>query len=146
MPNSPIIVVLLAISLASCAFAFWKGDASERIGAGVIFANLLLTLGSSIAALGGAEALVQLTLDGVTALVLAGLALRYASLWLGAVMLLYAAQFALHGYYMVAERPVDSLHVIVNNGDFLLVSVSLAAGTAVAWRRRVAAERRGALH
>lgn len=141
MPNSPIILALFGFSLASCLFAFWRGGPAERIGAGVILANLLLTLGSSMAAPAGLQPLIQLGLDGLTALVLAGLALLYASLWIGVVMILYAAQFALHGYYLVAQKAVDSTHVIVNNGDFLLVSLSLAVGTAVAWRRREAAGR-----
>jgi hypothetical protein len=65
------------------------------------------------------------------------IAVRYASFWLGAVMLLYALQFALHAVYYVVERPRDSLHVILNNLDFFAVCVCLAAGTAVAWRRRL---------
>jgi hypothetical protein len=52
-------------------------------------------------------------------------------------MLLYALQFALHAFYYVAERPRDSMHVILNNLDFFAVCVCLAAGTAVAWRRRL---------
>ena len=42
MPNSPIIVGLLAFSLAACVFALVKGGRAERLGAAVILANMLL--------------------------------------------------------------------------------------------------------
>jgi hypothetical protein len=146
MPNSPIIVALIAFSVLSCIFAFIRGAEPERIGAGVIFANLLLTLGGQafIPEPETAFSVAQLTLDAVTALALLVLAVRYASLWLGAVMMLYALQFALHAFYSVTERPRDMLHAIVNNVDFFAVSLCLVIGTAASWRRRVRAASRPA--
>ena len=46
-----------------------------------------------------------------TALCLLVIAVRYASFWLGGVMLLYAAQFSLHAFYLVTSRPIDIDHV-----------------------------------
>jgi len=124
----------LVFSLAACLFALTKGDAPERFGAMVILANMLIGLTTEIA---WHSQLAILAIDGLTAVLLLVVAVRYASPWLGAVMLLYALQFGLHAFYYVAERPRDSLHVILNNLDFFTICVCLAAGTAVAWRRRL---------
>lgn len=123
----------LVFSFAVCLFALTKGDAPERFGAMVILANMLIGLTTEIA---WYSQLAILVIDALTAVVLLVIAVRYASFWLGAVMLLYALQFALHAFYYVAERPRDVLHVILNNLDFFAVCVCLAAGTLVAWRRR----------
>jgi hypothetical protein len=139
MPNSPIIIALIAFSVLSCVFAFLRGAEPERIGAGVIFANLLLTLGGQMIVSKSIFSVAQLTLDAVTALALLVLAVRYASLWLGAVMMLYALQFALHAFYSVTLRSRDLLHTVVNNLDFFAVSLCLMIGTAVSWRRRTRA-------
>jgi hypothetical protein len=126
----------LVFSLVVCLFAMLKGGSAERGGAIVILANMLI--GVVIEATGPTQIEI-LSLDGLTAAALLIMALRYASFWLGAVMLLYALQFALHAYYFVLERPRDFLHAVLNNLDFFAVSLCLAAGTVVAWRRRRAA-------
>jgi hypothetical protein len=123
----------LVFSLVVCLFAMLKGGSAERGGAIVILANMLI--GVVIEATGPTQIEI-LSLDAFTAAALLIMALRYASFWLGAVMLLYALQFALHAYYFVLERPRDFLHVVLNNLDFFAVSLCLAAGTVVAWRRR----------
>lgn len=133
MPNSPIIVGLLAFSLAACVFAFLKGGRAERLGAAVILANMLLALiGEHFF-----PKSILLWLDAATATAMLLIAVRYASPWLGGVMLLYAIQFALHAYYFVAQKPRDTFHVTVNNLDFLAISLCLVIGAAVSWRQRV---------
>jgi hypothetical protein len=139
MPNSPILIGLFAVIFLVCAFALGKGGAAERFGAVAILANIILAFVGDALVPPAYGSLLQLTLDGVTALAFLILALSYASLWLGVVMLLYAIQFGLHGYYQLAQRPKDSIHVVINNVDFVLVSVCLAVGALVAWRRRNAA-------
>lgn len=133
MPDSPIIVGLLAFSLVACLFAFAKGGQGEQIGAGVILANLFAMMISNQVL--GKNQIVVLGIDALTAFALLAVTLRYASLWLGGVMLLYALQFTLHAFYFVSERPRDRLHVVANNVDFFAVSLCLVIGTAVAWRR-----------
>ena len=86
---------LLVLILVICLFAFTKGGAAERIGAGVILANLLAGMANE--SLFHSQ-LITLCVDGLTALALLPVAVYYASLWLGGVMLLYAAQFALHAF------------------------------------------------
>jgi hypothetical protein len=126
-------ILVLVFSLLACVFALAKGGTQERIGAAIILANLVATSVN--------ETLIQsqqvlLAIDALTAVALLPLTLRYASIWLGAVMLLYGLQFALHAYYFVLEQPRDALHITINNANFLAISVCLAAGTAMSWRRR----------
>ena len=57
---------------------------------------------------------------------------------MGGAMLFYAAQFGLHSYYMVTERPTrDYFYVLVNNINWNGVVWCLIIGTAMAWRGRV---------
>jgi hypothetical protein len=86
-----------------------------------------------------ADSTIRLINDGLTAMVLLGVTIRYGALWMGAVMLFFAAQFTLHSYYLVTERPKDSLHAVINNIDFSGIIWCLIIGTAVAWRRRARA-------
>lgn len=144
MSLSPISVVLLLLVLGGCAFAFWKGGPAERAGAGVILANLTLLWVADLVWAKISSGALGLAVDGMTALALLVIALRYASLWLGGVMLLYALQFGLHAFYFVTERPFDLLHVVANNADFMGVVICLVAGTAVAWRRRAGRVAQGA--
>ena len=133
-----IAISLLVFSFVTCLFAFWKGGLSERIGAGVILANLLATMANEALF---HNQLASLAIDGVTALVLLGVALRFASFWLGAVMLLYALQFAMQAYYIVLERARDDLHVTINNTVWFAISACLASGTLSAWMGRRASAR-----
>jgi hypothetical protein len=134
---------LLVLILVICLFAFARGGAAERMGAGAILANLLAGMANE--SLFHSQ-LVTLCVDGLTAVALLPIVIRYASLWVGAVMLLYAAQFALHAFYFVEERPRDVLHAILNNTNFFAVGLCLAGGTAVTWmrRRKLAAANRSA--
>lgn len=125
--------ILLLFVLFACLFAFAKGGVAERAGAAVILANLL---GGMVNEAQLHDQLITLVIDAVTALALLALAVRYASFWLGGVMLLYALQFGLDAYYLVLGQPRDDLHIMLNNIDFVAVSACLGTGTALAWRRR----------
>lgn len=140
MPTSPIVLSLLVLITGICLFAFWKGGMAERIGAVVILANLIVTLVAAKLLPPSVALLIGLVGDGLTAMGLMGIALRFASFWLGAAMLLYGLQFSLHAYYFVTHRPADVFHAMVNNANFVLVSVSLAAGTLMAWRKTASAQ------
>ncbi len=145
MPTSLIVWIFSLTGLAVCLAALWKGEASERLGAWCILANLLITilattfLGPEIRAVG------QLVIDAATAVGLLIVVLRYGSLWLGGAMILYAAQFTLHSFYFVTGRAPDNLHAAANNLDFLGVIVCLAAGTGISIRRRAASARAATL-
>jgi hypothetical protein len=124
---------LLVLVILACLFAFVRGGTPERIGAAVILANLVAGMANEALL---HDQLIVLCIDGLTAVVLLAIAVRYASFWLGGVMLLYGVQFALHAYYFVLERPRDSLHITLNNANFVAVALCLAAGTMLSWMRR----------
>jgi hypothetical protein len=144
MPTSPIVLGLIALTLGISLFAFWKGGPAERLGGAMVGANLILSVLSGLLLPPSLEPICRLTLDGLTALGLLVIAVRYASFWLGGAMLLYAAQFSLHAFYLVTSRSVDLLHMRINNLNFLGISVCLAVGTIVGWRRRVVSRRAAA--
>lgn len=125
--------LLLVFIAATCLFGVIKGGAAERLGAAIILGNLLAGMVNQA---NFQSDLFSLSNNGITAILLLILAIRYASFWLGGVMLLYGLQFALHAAYFVLERKRDALFANLNNINFVLVSVCLLAGTIVAVRRR----------
>lgn len=134
---SPLVLGLTLFALAVWVFAFWRGGRAERWGAMVILSNQLLTLLLAYVVARNGQAplglLVQLSLDGATAVALLLVLLRFGRPWLGVAMLLYAGQFALQSVYLVAELKKDYLHVLLNNLNFLAIHWSLAIGTALHW-------------
>jgi len=129
---------LTLFAMAVWVFAFWRGGLAERWGAAVIMANQLLTILVVVierARPGPINVLVQLGLDGVTALALLGILLRFGRAWLGIAMLLYAGQFTLQSVYLVAEIKKDALHVLLNNLNFVAIHLALVAGTVQHWLR-----------
>jgi len=74
--------------------------------------------------------------DGLFGAGLMVMALRYTTAWLGVAVLLQAAQFSLHAYYLVAGKLYDSLYAMVNNLVSLGVLLCLGAGCLLAWRKR----------
>jgi hypothetical protein len=141
MPTSPIVILLILLTVAICVAAFLRGGTAERIGAGIILANLVIPIICNLFLPPEVGAIVQLVNDAVTALGLLVISVISASPWMGGVMLLYGLQFTLHSFYFVTERPRDRLHVVVNNLDFLAISICLAIGVALAWRQRILRER-----
>lgn len=133
-------ILLSLLTLGVCLFAMWKGGPGERYGAAVILGVIILQRLSVAVAPDSWRPIIGLCADASTALGLLALTLWFASPWLGAVMLFYAAQFTLHSVYLVTGRPHDALHMVVNNLDFAGTHLCLVVGTVVAWRRRVRAE------
>jgi hypothetical protein len=117
------------------AFALWKGGPAERIAAAVAIADVLVGRVALIVD-PSATNLIYLVTDGLAAMALLFVTVRYAALWMGGVMLFFAAQFALHSYYLVTERPHDYLHALINNINWSGIAWCLIIGTAVAWRAR----------
>ncbi|MDE2487954.1 MAG: hypothetical protein KGO51_11195 [Alphaproteobacteria bacterium] len=129
------------VSLLAILFALWKGGLAERLAAVVVAANLVIGLSATFLA-PDSTGLVRLGNDGLAALALLAITLRFAAPWMGAVMFFYAAQFSLHSFYLVTERSdQDLLHAIINNIDFAGVLLSLIAGVFMAWRHRARGSR-----
>jgi heme/copper-type cytochrome/quinol oxidase subunit 4 len=120
-----------------CLFAWWRGGPAEQwgstinliAGAGAILARYILHHDSLDVAL--------LFADGVLAFGLLLLGVRYASLWIGAAMILQAVQFLLHTYYFVLELRHDRLFSFVNNLVSLGMLICMVAGAMLSWRRRI---------
>lgn len=128
-------------SVLGAAFALWKGGRAERLAALAVIVNVVIgQTGKAVAP--SADAIIRLVNDGLAALVLLGITVRYGALWMGGVMLFYAAQFAMHSYYMVLLRPThDYFYALINNINFIGINWCLVIGTAVAWRRRIKARK-----
>jgi len=135
-------VLLWTLLLTVCVFAFRRGGAPERLGAGLILGLTLITAAGDLFAyvndLRQHEAFLvgRLMLEGALALGFLLLAVRYTSLWLGGAMLFQAIQFSLQAGYFVLGRSHDALYVTINNIDFFGILACLTAGTLAASRRR----------
>lgn len=133
-----VVLALTLFALIVWVFAFWRGGSAERWGAAIIMGNQLLTLLAVVVTRtlhGPLNLFLQLTLDGVTAIALLLIVLKFGRAWLGVAMLLYAGQFTLQSVYLVAELKKDALHVLINNLNFVAIHLSLAVGTAQHWLR-----------
>jgi hypothetical protein len=131
----------VAATLGVSAFALWRGDAPVRYAAVTLLAVELATLiiNPKFGDAGGESVL--LVVDFAFAVILLILAVRFANLWIGAAMMLQAAQFSMHAYYLVMELPHDRLHAWINNTDNWGIVVSICVGTILAMRRRKALAR-----
>jgi hypothetical protein len=128
-------------SAAIALFAIWKGGAAERVSAVVLLANMAIGIvGGWIAP--NSDATIRLFNDGFAAVALLVVTISFGALWMGGVMLFYAAQFALHSFYLVTDRSPDYTYSAVNNLNWSGVLWCLLIGAAVAWRRRVVASRK----
>jgi len=137
MPHISIGTLIDVFSVLGALFAVWKGGAAERAAALVVIANVIIgQTGQFLAP--DSSGLIRLVNDGLAALVLLAITVRYGALWMGGVMLFYAAQFSLHSYYLVTGRSdSDYLHALINNIDYSGIIWCLIIGTIVAWRGRL---------
>jgi len=136
MPDLSIRLAINLFSILGALFAIWKGGPAERMAAAIVIVNALVGEGIHWLA-PGSENVVRLLNDGLTALALLGVTLRYGALWMGGVMLFFAAQFSLHSFYLVTDRGSDYLHALINNIDWSAITWCLIIGTIVAWRARL---------
>ncbi len=129
-------LILNSFAIACCLFAWWKGGPAERWASIAVLANILVgQTGHYLAP--NLNDQIRLVNDGVTALVLLGITVRFGALWMGGVMLFYAAQFAMHSFYIVMQRDSDYFRSLINNLNFFGIVSCLIIGTIVAWRARL---------
>ena len=131
--------VVLGLVILSVAFALWKGGRPERVGA--LF-NGVICIGVPIIQVflhDSLHTLPILVADGLLAIGFLILAIRYASLWLGAAMILQAMGFMMHSALLL-ELIADPeyAYYAAMNAMSLGVILSIILGTAYAWavRRR----------
>ena len=118
------------------AFALWKGDMAERLGASLNFGLAIVGLLIHLVLPLSWRGIGLLAADFALATGFLLLAMRYASIWLGVAMLFEATQFALHGYYLVADKRHDYTYGLVNNINTTAIQLAIVAGVAYAWRKR----------
>ena len=137
--------LLLIVIAAVTAFAWLKGGWPERIGAALnlLAAVLFFVLQRMFAPTALTTSL--LVIDGLLGVGFLVLALRYTSLWLGAAMLLQAAQFSLHAFYYVTAKPFDLLFMVVNNLVSWGILIAIVAGTFASWAETRRAAKAAAL-
>ena len=137
MPEFDLRLFINVFSVLGAGFALLKGGPAERLSASVVILNVAIGQSGQYLAPQSDE-IIRLVNDGLTALILLAITVRYGAPWMGGVMLLFAAQFAMHSYYIVTERPAgDYFNALVNNLNFTGIIWCLIIGTAVAWRRRL---------
>jgi hypothetical protein len=131
---------LLGANFSVASFAVWKGDVVVRWAA---FIQLCTSVDSLLAPALGTEwnETVELGAGLVAAVIYLLLAVRFANLWIGAAMLLEAAEFALDSFYFVTDRPLDHLHAWINNTCEWGIVLCILLGTVLAITRRRAAAR-----
>lgn len=131
--------ILLGLILFSVAFAWWKGGRPERVGA--LF-NGVIAVGVTVLQTFLNDALQTLPIliaDGVLAIGFLVLAIRYASLWLGAAMILQAMGFMMHSALLLGliADPEYAYYAAMNSMSAGVI-LSIILGTAYTWavRRR----------
>lgn len=141
MSNSLIVNIVWLSILGAFLFSIWKGGTAERLAGSLVVAMAVVGFAVHRLLPEDLQAMGLLTADFALAVGFLILAVRYASLWLGGMMLLQAVQFSLHAWYLLAEKPHDLFYSIVNNLDTVGILLCLILGTAFAWRRRTRALR-----
>jgi len=124
-----------------CGFALWRGGPPERIGAGLVLLIALIGGGVNQFPTETSRQIGHLTADGVLALGFLAVAVRYGSLWLGGAMLFQAAQFSLHAFFFVTQKPQNSFYGVVNNVNLFGVLICLLVGALAAASRARAGAR-----
>jgi len=133
-------ILFLALPIGTCGLAIIRGGFAERVVASIV--ALSVPVGFAVMQLpADAQPVTELVADGVIAFAVLALAVFLATPWLGAVLLLYAGQFALHAFYFVSSRPVDKPYALLNNAIFLAVTISLLVGTVGTLRKRASCRR-----
>lgn len=136
MSPSIFLIAFYGVILGVTLFAWARGSLAERAGAA---ANLVAALLVPLAHAGlaaDAVPLALLTIDGLLAVAFLVLALRFASLWVGAALVFQAVQFGLHATYLVRHMAFDITYARVNNADSLGILLSLIAGVVASRPRR----------
>jgi hypothetical protein len=131
----------LAGVLVVCGLAIWKGNQALRAGAILILVTWFVTLAASAITRSYVPAISFLASDGILAVGLLFLAVRYSNWWMGAAMMLQALSLALHAGYFAAERAELSHHVLHNyvlgkNLASLAMLLVILVATIVAARQR----------
>lgn len=123
------------VLIGTCIYAWVKGTAPERFGAVLLLAAATMALVIDVTLPVEKQITPTLIGEGLLALGFLILAIRYASLWLGGAMILQGAQFSLHAFYIVMERPGDWFYWAFSNIVTLSIIVCILVGVTTNWMR-----------
>jgi hypothetical protein len=137
MPSSLTSQISWAVLIGIFALALWRGGRPERLGAGFSIAAATFGLVIHDVASPDLAPLLLLAADAILAGAFLFLAVRYASLWLGAAMIFQAVQFALHAIYTASDLRPDNTYKILNNLVTLGIFTVILLATLLSWRKRV---------
>lgn len=136
MPTGLAAQLLWIAILAVCALAYLRGGATERIGAGLTLVLALAFQAVNAWVPESQRAIPHLVLDGVLALGFMIMTLRYASAWLGLVMVLQGVQFSLHAFYFVTQKTPGLTYAVVNNLVTWGTLLGILWGVLAYWRQQ----------
>ena len=136
MSNHLLWIAQPAFLIFTVAFAFYRGEASDKAGAGLIL--LVYVLADILLAVTFPRfpTLLMMMLDFSLAVGLLALALKYSSIWLGIAMLLQSIALASHAFRLEGFGLGAIQEVILNNGLSNLMLVCIIAATTASWRVR----------
>jgi len=125
--------------LALVLFAWVKGGQAERLGGAAVVASALVAFLIHRLLPDGIQPVALLADEAALAAAFLVLAMRFVSPWIGVAMILQAVQFSLHAFYLVVERPHDTLYKAVNNVNTIGVLLCILFGTMAVMRKRARA-------
>lgn len=135
MFSNPFAQAIAVAIVLTAMFAAWKGDRAERWGGLFNLAAFIGVWVTHQTGMANPETYL-LVMDGLLALSFLGLAVRFASFWLGGAMILQGVQFSLHAYYLIGEVPHDRTYFRVNNADTIGILLFIIVGAVMSWRKR----------
>ncbi len=143
------IIWIIAVStVVVCMLAWLRGSAAERYGAAMVgLAWTLVIVFQFVFANAGPSLWVvsvpMLICDFLLSFGLLVLALRFASLWVGAAMLAQSAQLAMQAMFIADGGRTHHAFAAGSNICSAVLLAALLFGTLSSWRRRVTQRREG---
>jgi hypothetical protein len=134
---------LIALILVT-ALAMTKGGPAERLAALMVLFAWVAVLGAQAISGDVVPAIPLLVTDALLATGLLALAIRYASLWLGAAMMFQAAFFTFHMLHQSGDFTGSRLYLAAMNVVSYCLLITLAGASIASWRKRLRASKAGA--
>ena len=125
----------LLLLIGACLFAWLKGGPAERAGASLIGAAWIGSLAVQALTTSSTHEIYLLIFDFLLAFGLLGIAIRFASLWLGVAMLLQGIVLALHAESMSGWSLNLRQYIIALNLCSAGMLLAIVGATAAYWFR-----------
>ncbi len=129
----------LTMLVAVVLFAWIKGGPGERVGSAAIAMAWIGSLAVEVLAPRDARATILLFFDFALAAALLATAIRYASFWLGATMMLQAFVLAVHALHQedgLREAGLNNAYIVALNLSSYGLLLAVAISTTTKWMAR----------